>query len=120
MATISVCMPSIFHLVKRGLYHGIPSLFRTQDPSEPIGGDRGEHIGRLGNPVDSDTMHFQRLTDPGKKSSMERLFSWTTATRTSETISENLPLEHMYVRNDVDVQSVRKMGTQYGNRDSAV
>ena len=108
LATVSVCMPSIFQLIKRALCHGIPSLFSTQDPSKPVGGGRGEHIGGLGNPVDGDIMHIQRLVDPGDRKSQERLVHTTTVSRTSNRMSEEIPLEDIRVRDEVEVQSESK------------
>ena len=115
LATISICMPSIFQLIKRALYHGIPSLFSTQDLSKPIDGGRGEHIGGLGNPVDSDVMHIRRLVDPGDKTSQERLVHTTTVSRTSNIMSEEIPLEDIRVRDEVEVQSTQRRDIFKGN-----
>ena len=117
LATVSVCMPSIFQLIKRALDHGIPSLFSTQDPSKPVGGGHGEHIGGLGSPVDSDVMHITRLVDPGDKTSQEILVHTTTVSRTSNTMSEEIPLEDIRVRDrdEVEVQSTQRRDIFEGN-----
>lgn len=115
LATVSVCMPSIFQLTRRALYHGIPSLFSTQDPSKPVGGGHGEHIGGLGSPVDSDVMHIKRLVDPGDKTSQERLVHITTVSRTSNMMSEEIPLDDIRVRDEVEVQSTQRRDIFEGN-----
>ena len=105
-AIVSVCMPSIFHLVKRGFYNRKPGLFSTEDPSKPIRGKFGEHVGGLGNPVDSEAAHVHRLTDLGLGASQQKLFSDTTATQTLRSMSGDIPLEDMHVRNRMEGQSV--------------
>ena len=101
LAIVSVCTPSIFHLVKRGFYDGMPGLFNTENPSKAIGGKFGEHVGVLGNPVDTEVAHVQRLIDPGLGVSQQRLVSNTTAIHPLENMSEEIPLKDINVRNIV-------------------
>ncbi len=102
LAIVSVCMPSIFVLFKRGYYHGIPSLFSSQDPSNPVHGQYGKHIGGSGKPVDGDIRQFERLKDGRNIQSRERLVLQTTATQTSDIMSDGIPLDDIQVRKDVD------------------
>ena len=106
---ISVCMPSIFHLFKRGFDHGVPSLFSSQDPSKPRRGQHGENIGGV-RIVDADARRFERLEDGKNVHSRERLVSQTTATRTSDIISQDVPLDDIQVRREVDVQTDHPRG----------
>ena len=98
LAIVSVCMPSIFHLVQRGFYHGMPALFSTEDPSKAIGGDLGEHVGALGNPVDGGTKYGQRLIDLGVGESEHELVPIPKATRALETMPEDITLENTHIR----------------------
>lgn len=81
----------------------MPSLFSTRDLSKPAIGPHGEHIGGLGNPADREIKRFKRLVDGYHQHSEERLVSTTTAARVSRSISQEIPLEDIHVRNDVDV-----------------
>ena len=103
-AIISVCVPSIFHLFKRGFYHGVPSLFNSRDPSKRIHGQYREHSDALGNPVHGDIGRFERLESGKDIQSREQLVSQTIATRTSDLTSQDVPLDGIQVRNVVDVQ----------------
>ena len=120
LATVSVCMPSIFHLVKRGFYRGMPALFSTQDPSKPIGGKHEQHIGRLGNPVDTEVGHVERLIDPGLRRSQQSPVSTAPASRAVEPKSEDIPLQDRHVRNGVDVPGARRNGNPREMGDNAV
>ena len=120
LATLSVCMPSIFHLLNRGFYRGMPALFSTQDPSKPIGGKHGKHIGRLGNPVDTEVRHVERLIDLGLRESQQSYLSTAPASRAMEPRSEDIRLEDMHVRNGVDVPGVRRIGDPKDMGDKAV
>ena len=110
LATLSVCMPSMFHLIKRGFYYGTPALFSTQDPSKPIGGKHGHHIGRLGNPVDTEVRHIERLIDPGLRRSQQSSVFTTPASRATEPSAEDIPLESIQVQKGVDVLGARGTG----------
>lgn len=104
LAIISVSLPSIFSLFKRGFHHGVRSLFSPRDPSMPIHGQYTEHVGGLGNSLNGNTGHFERLEEGKVVQSKERLVSQIGATGTSETISQDVPLEDIQVRTDVCVQ----------------
>lgn len=82
----------------------MPSLFSSQDLSKPLHGKFGAHVGGLGNPVDGNVRRFKRLEDVENIQSRERLFTQTTATRTSDIMPQDIPLDDIQVRNDVDVQ----------------
>ena len=113
-------MPSIFHLVKRAFYRSIPALFSTQDPSKPVGGKHGQHIGRLGNPVDTEVAHIERLIDPGLRRSQLSPVSITPPSRAMEPTSEDILLEDRDGRNGVDGAGVRRTGDMRDTDDNAV
>ena len=113
-------MPSIFHLVNRAFYHGMPALFSTQDPSKPIGGKHGQHIGRLGNPVDTEVGHVERLIDPGLRRSQQSPVSTTPVSRAMEPGSGDIPLENRHVRNGGDVSGARTTGDARDTGNNAV
>lgn len=67
IALISICLPSIFHLVKRTLMDRFPNLFSRAGPSEPLSASGGSRIGPMGNPIDENKKNhsgrFARLHD---------------------------------------------------------
>lgn len=82
---------------------GLPSLFHSSDRSKSIDEEYGKHLGGVANPVDHDGRRFQRLKEASKPFSDDPLLTRTTAERDSAAISQELPLEDIRVRKDVEV-----------------
>ena len=104
LAITSVCMPSIFHLVRRAIFRGLPSLFSSQDRSKSLEGRHGRHISALANPIDDHKKGFERLDNGQKVHSEEGLVSYATAKQISESASQDVPLDDIRVREDIEVQ----------------
>lgn len=103
-AIISVCVPNLFFLFKRGFYHGLPSLFSSRDPSKRVHGQYTEHIHAIGNPLENDVGRSDRLEGGKYIQSGEQFVLQTIATRVSDLTSQDIPLDVVQVRNDLDVQ----------------
>ena len=104
LATISVCLLSILHLFKRAFNHGIPSLFGSKNPARPLHWQYVEHVDSRGNPVDNDIRHFTRLEDGKDTLSRQRLVSKKIAVRSSNIMPQDIPLDDIQIRKDVDIQ----------------
>ena len=97
-------MPNIFYLVKIGFKHGMPSLFSSKDPSRPLHRQYVEHVGGLENPVHSDVRRYKRLDDGKDTQSRERLVSQEIAARIADIMPQDIPLDDIQLRTNVNIQ----------------
>ena len=78
IAVVSICLPAIFHLVKRTSDHGPLSLFTTRDVSKKASILPSSQISRIGRSTtkgggDTDSEGFVRLRGQSPDSLMTRL-----------------------------------------------
>ena len=115
VSIVSVCLPSIFQLFRRGSQHGIRSLFTTKTPSE----DPLVVQSQPKPPYNRHSEGFSRLRSRGANSSSDTQLKGgegMTAKATGNPSSQNqdeIELEsglhhQVQVRKDVDVQAERQ------------
>lgn len=106
LAVVSVCLPSIFQLMKRGFEHGFTSLFTTKDPSEDVQTVYATRTVRGGNTLDREHQGFVKLTTGGTGNSVDRLVqnkSSAIGDPAALTAGSDVPLKQIHVRRDINV-----------------